>query len=258
MKMKLTSSLINILLTVLTIVIVVPVLGQQRKIEPQGGYWVHDEAGILSAETKAQLEGFIRAEEDSSSNQIAVYIIRSLDGEDIDGFGYRVATEWKIGTAEKDNGVLILIALEDRLMTIQVGKGLEGVLTDATSGRIRRNEMNPYFQQGDYDSGVKAGVLAISRVIHGEYVNDEPPLRSKRKRGSPWITLIVIIVFVILGSRRGGGGRGGRGGYMSRGAWMLPMMMGGMGRSSGFGGGGGGGSWGGGGSFGGGGSSGSW
>src|SRR5688572_22093925 len=85
----------------------VPVFAQ-RPIEPQGGYWVHDEAGILSAETKAQLEGFIRMEEDSSSNQIAVYIIQSLDGEDIDDYAYRVGTEWKIGTAEKDNGVLLL------------------------------------------------------------------------------------------------------------------------------------------------------
>jgi len=226
----------------------------QRPIEAQGGYWVHDEAGVLSADAKAQLERFIRNEEDSTSNQIGVYIIPSLDGEDIDDYAYRVAKEWKIGTAEKDNGVLMLIALNDRMMSIQVGKGLEGVLTDATSGRIRRNEINPYFQQGDYETGVKAGVVAIVRVIHGEYTNDDPPLRSKRKRGSPWITLIIIIVFVILGSRRRGGGSGGS---ISRGAWMLPMMMGGMGRS-GYGGGGGGGSWGGGGSFGGGGSSGSW
>lgn len=231
----------------------------QRSIPPQGGYWVHDEAGILSAQTKAQLERFIRNEEDSTSNQIGVYIIESLDGEDIDQFGYRVAKEWKIGTAEKDNGVLMLIALKDRMMTIQVGKGLEGVLTDATAGRIRRNEINPHFQQGDYETGVKAGVVAIVRVIHGEYTNDDPPLRSKRKKGSPWITLLIIVLFVILGSRRRGGGKGG-GGYVSRGAWMLPMMMGGMGRSGGgsWGGGGGGGSWGGGGSFGGGGSSGSW
>jgi uncharacterized protein len=229
----------------------------QRNIEPQGGRWVHDEAGVLSADTEAQLEQFLRNEEDSTSNQIGVYIIKSLDGEDIDQFAYRVATAWKIGTAAKDNGVLMLIALDERMMSIQVGKGLEGVLTDVTAARIRRNEINPHFQQGDYETGVKAGVVAIVRVIHGEYTNDDPPLRAKRKKGSPWITLIIIILFVILGSRRGG--RGGGGG-ISRGAWMLPMMLGGMGRSSGgsWGGGGGGGSWGGGGSFGGGGSSGSW
>lgn len=233
-------------------------MSQKRAIEPQGGRWVHDEAGVLSPNTVAQLEQFIRNEEDSTSNQIGVYIINSLEGEDIDMYAYRVATEWKIGTAEKDNGVLMLIALKDRLMTIQVGKGLEGVLTDVTAARIRRNEINPHFQQGDYDTGVKAGVVAIVRVIHGEYTNDDPPLRSKRKKGSPWITLLIIVLFVIFGSRRSGGG-GGRGGGLARGAWMLPMMMGGMGRSGGGSwGGGGGGSWGGGGSFGGGGSSGSW
>jgi uncharacterized protein len=231
----------------------------QHPIQAQGGYWVHDEAGILSANTKAQLEQFIRNEEDSTSNQIAVYIVKSLEGGDIDAYAYEVFKAWKIGTADKDNGVLLLIAVEDRLMRIEVGKGLEGVLTDATSGRIRRHDINPYFQQGDYETGVKAGVLAIAQVIKGEYTNEDPrPLRTGRKRGSPWITLIIIIVFIILGSRRGG--KGGRGGGLTRGAWMLPMLMGGMGRSSGgsWGGGGGGGSWGGGGMSGGGGSSGSW
>src|SRR5205085_2193842 len=102
---------------------------------------------------------------------------------------------------------------------------LEGVLTDATSGQIRRHDINPYFQQGDYETGVKAGVIAIAQVIKGEYTNEDPrPLRTSRKRGSPWITLIIIILFIIFGSRRRGGGTGG-GGYMSRGAWMLPMLM---------------------------------
>lgn len=253
------SEVINIMRPIVFLVAVGSFLQTfgQLVIPDQGGKWVHDDANVLSAETVQQIERFLRYEEDSTSNQIGVYIIKSLNGENIDDLSIRVANAWKIGKANNDNGVLLLIAVEDHLMRIEVGKGLEGVLTDATSGRIRRNEINPHFQQGDYDSGVKAGVVAITRVIHGEYTNDDPPLRTKRKRGSPFITLLIILFFIIISRRRGGGGGGG--GYMSRGAWMLPMMLGGMGRSSGgSGGGGGGGSWGGGGSFGGGGSSGSW
>src|SRR5689334_20115783 len=92
----------------------------QRAIQPQGGYWVHDEVGVLSNDTKAQLERFIQNEEDSTSNQIAVYIIKSLDGEDIDDYAFKVFKDWKIGTAQKDNGVLMLIAIDDRMMRIEV------------------------------------------------------------------------------------------------------------------------------------------
>lgn len=203
---------------------------QERAIPAHGGVWVHDEAGILDAQTKAELEYVLKAERDSTSNQIAVLLIPSLDGDDIDLYANRVFREWKLGTAEKDNGVLFLIAINDRKMRIEVGLGLEGALTDALSSRINRNEVAPYFRQGNYNDGVKAGVLAVVKAIQGEYTNDEPPLR-KGKRKSPWVSLIVIIIFIIMASRRN---RGGGGGYMSRGGWMGPMIGGsGFGGSSG-------------------------
>src|SRR5882724_2305664 len=86
----------------------------QRTIPEHGGAWVHDEANVLSAETKAQLEAVLKAERDSTSNQIAVLIIPSLEGEDIDGFGIRVVDQWKLGTKDNDNGVLLLIAIQDK------------------------------------------------------------------------------------------------------------------------------------------------
>ncbi len=220
----------------------------QRAVPDHGGVWVHDEANVLSASTKAQLEAVLKAERDSTSNQIAILIIPSLEGDDIDSYGIRVAEEWKLGTKDNDNGVLLLIAIKDRKVRIDVGQGLEGVLTDAMSSRINRNEIAPRFRQGDYDGGVQAGVIAIIQTIKGQYVNTDPPQR-KRSGRSPWLTVVFIIVILIIMSRRRGGG--GIGGY-----WAAGTLLGGGGGSDD--------SWssgsdyGGGGSFGGGGSSDSW
>src|SRR5882672_6448320 len=85
----------------------------QRAVPEHGGVWVHDEANVLSASTKAQLEAVLKAERDSTSNQIAVLIIPSLEGDDIDSYGIRVAEAWKVGTKEKDNGAILIVAIQD-------------------------------------------------------------------------------------------------------------------------------------------------
>ncbi len=226
----------------------------QRSIPPHGGVWVHDEAGILSAPAKTQLEAILQAHRDSTSNQIAVLVVPSLEGEDIDGYAVRVFKEWKLGQEKKDNGVLFLVAMEERQMRIEVGYGLEGVLTDAMSSRINRNEVAPYFRQGNYEAGIQAATMAIIKVIAGEYVNEEPTVQ-KRKKKSPWGTVIFFVIMLLLMSRKNKGGGSGMGGYWT--AAMLGSMLGGSGRSSG-GWGGGGGDFGGGGFSGGGGSSDSW
>ena len=110
---------------------------------------MHDEANIISAPTEAMLESTLKADRDSTSNQIAVLTIRSLQGEPIEEYSLRVAEAWKLGKAEKDNGVLLLIAIEDKQMRIVAGYGLEGVLTDALSSRINRIEIAPRFSQGE-------------------------------------------------------------------------------------------------------------
>ena len=239
------------------LLVLAPLIGLgQVAIPEQGGKWVHDEANILSEATEAALEGIIRANRDSTSTQIGVLTIPSLQGESLEEYSMNVVEKWVPGQKEKDNGVLLLIVANDRLIRIEVGYGLEGVLTDALSSRINRNEIAPYFRQGDYDGGVKAGVNAIIAATKGEYKNDDPPQRRKSSRRSPLATLIVIIIIILFISRRGRGGRGG-GRYWSSGSgWVGPMGGGffGGGSSSG-------GSWGdfgGGGGFGGGGSSDSW
>lgn len=225
----------------------------QRAIPPLDNNPVHDEAEILSAQTEQELEVFLRRYADSTSNEIAIYIIRSLEGEEMDDYAFRVFDTWEIGQKGRDNGVLLLIAIEDRQMSIQVGRGLEGRLTDLQSSRINRYEIAPRFREGNYDDGVKAGILAITQAIKGEYTNDDPPVK-KRERNSPLFTIFLILLIIIFLSRRRGGGGGG---YWSRGGWIGPVG-GGFG---GFGSGSGGGGWsdfGGGGISGGGGSSDSW
>ncbi len=226
----------------------------QRAVPPHGGVWVHDEANVLSRGTVAQLEQILKAERDSTSNQIAILIVPSLEGEDIDGFGIRVADTWKAGNDKKDNGVIFIVSIQDRKMRIETGLGLEGVLTDALSSRINRNEVAPQFRQGNYDAGVLAGTIAIIQAIKGTYVNENPPQRGRRSGRSPWSTLIFIIIIIIAMASRKGGGGGGIGGYWAAGALLGGLGGGGRsgdswGSGSDFGGGGG---------FGGGGSSDSW
>lgn len=219
----------------------------QRNIPEHGAVWVHDEAKVLSPQTIQQLERVLKQDRDSTSNQIAVYIIPSLEGEEIDDYTFRVFEKWKLGQKGKDNGVLFLIAIQDRKMRIESGMGLEGVLTDLQSSRINRNEVAPHFRNGDYEKGVVAGVIAIMQTIKGEYVNDNPqPQKKKRKNKSIFTVLLTLAVIIFLSRRRGGGGGGGY--WSSGGGWIGPIGGGGFGSS--------GGSWGSGGDFGGGGFSG--
>ncbi len=228
----------------------------QPQVPPHGGVWVHDEAGIFSAPAKAQLEQLLQAHRDSTSSQIAVLVIPSLEGSDIEGYAVKVFEVWKLGQAKKDNGVLFVIAIQERQMRIEVGLGLEGVLTDAMSNRIIRNEVAPFFREENYEGGIQAGVAAIIKTIAGTYVNENPVTQRKRSKRSPLGAIIFFIILIIVMSRKNKGGRGGGGGLWT--AAMLGSMMGGSGRGSGGGFGGGGGGFGGGGFSGGGGSSGSW
>ena len=220
----------------------------QRDVPELANHRVHDDAGILSAETVAYLEQSLRTFEDSTSNQIAILTVPDLEGESIDQFGIRVAEAWKLGTADRDNGVILLVALQDRKMRIEVGQGLEGPLPDAICNRIIRNEMAPAFRRKQYDEGVIAAIEGIRQAIKGEYKGSGP--RKSGRRGLPAGFILLIIVIILIMRSRGHGGRGS--GWSSGRGWYGGGGWGGGsgGGFSGFSGGGG--------SFGGGGSSGSW
>ena len=133
---------------------------------------VNDYAGILSEAAAKDLEKTLRDFEKKTTCQIAVLTIKSLEGENLEQFSIKVAETWKLGQKKKDNGVLLLVAQNDRQMRIEVGYGLEGSLTDFASGRIIANEIVPYFKNGDYNAGITNGVNAIiSTITTGKYTS---------------------------------------------------------------------------------------
>ncbi len=209
--------------------------------------YVNDFTGTLTPEQKSYLEQALKEFDDSTSTQIVVLMINSLDGYPIEMYANETAEKNKIGTKEHDNGILFLIAKDDRKMRIEVGYGLEGALPDALASSILRNEVAPYFRKNQYYKGIVAGLSSIIRAVKGEYTGK--PKGKKNNGLSIFIFyMILFFIFFILASRRGRGGGGG-----------IIYYGGGFG-GGGFSGGGGsfGGFSGGGGSFGGGGASGSW
>lgn len=230
---------------------------------------VNDYANVLSADQKQQLETKLVAFNDSSSTQIAIAILKSVGDYDINEYAVELGRKWGVGQSGKNNGIMIVVAVGDRKISIQTGYGLEGALPDIYAKRIIDNDIKPNFRAGNYYAGLDEGTTSIIKYTKGEYKNDSSKTSSKKGGGGGSIVIIIIIVIVIIIIMRKGGGGGSEviGGRGASNALFWAMLFGsggGGGRSSGgWGGGssgGGGGGFGGfgGGSFGGGGSSGSW
>lgn len=128
-----------------------------------------DQTGTLTDDQKAILAKQISDEREISGNQIAIVIIPSLEGESLEEFSISLARDWGIGTKDNNNGVLMLVVINDKKLRIEIGFGLEGAFTDAQSGRITRNEITPEFTNGNYYEGIHAGLTSIIKAIHGEY-----------------------------------------------------------------------------------------
>ena len=152
---------------------------------------VMDYAGVLAPSTEQVLAASLAAHEDATGNQVVVLTVPSLEGETVEAFALRVFNTWGLGQAERDNGVLVLIARDERTMRIEVGYGLEGTLTDSRAGRIIRSEFIPSFRNQDYDAGTLAGVSAVVGTIEGTY---EP--RDEPSGGAPgWVFRLVFGLF---------------------------------------------------------------
>ncbi|HIG73965.1 MAG TPA: TPM domain-containing protein [Bacteroidetes bacterium] len=152
---------------------------------------VVDRADLLSAETEAALTARLQAHEDSTTNQIVVLTLPSLNGEVLEPYATTVFRTWGLGQAGRNNGVLVLIARDDRKIRLEVGYGLEGALPDATAAAIIRNEMTPRFRSGDFEGGTLAAVDAIIGSIQGEYV----PADSASGDEMPWWGALLFGVF---------------------------------------------------------------
>jgi uncharacterized protein len=230
---------------------------------------VNDRAGMISAAAERELTTYLQALEEASGVQMAILTVPALGGEVLEDFSIRVTDAWQLGSADDDNGILLLVAEAEKQIRIEVGYGLEGELTDAKSGYIIRNAIQPRFQRGDYDGGFLAATQAVGGVVTGEVeipvsaTSGGDRVTSTAPVGFSFNFAVFLIVFALgaLGRRR-------RYGSFGR-ALFWGMLLGGGHRHSGyrrsgFGGGGfsgggfGGGFSGGGGGFGGGGASGGW
>jgi len=218
---------------------------------------VVDEAGVLSDDTKRELDRILAGDEEHfGGRQIVVATVKSLQGDTIEDYGYQLGRHWGIGQKGKDNGALIIVAPNDRQARIEVGYGLEGDLTDAKSRIIIERVMKPDFKNGDYNAGILDGTKAVLATLGNTNFAAPDYKAYERENSEPsgWMTALIIFALIFFFSGRSffwplffmggfGGGWGGRGGG---GGW------------SGGGGFGGGGFSGGGGGFGGGGASGRW
>jgi uncharacterized protein len=235
-----------------------------------------DDIKLLSASQKNSLEQKLIRYSDSTSTQIVVAVISSTNGEYINYLGAQWGEKWGIGQADKDNGILILLAKTDRKIAINTGKGIEYLVTDALSKRIINRDIIPYFKRDDYYGGLDRATDAIFEVLNGEYKGTRQNSGGEFPSEIFILLVIIFIIFVIaISKNRRGGGKGGNDGNRSNGRNLLDaIILSNMGRGSysrgsssgGFGGGFGGSSSGGGGfgggfgggSFGGGGASGGW
>ncbi len=248
----------SLLLTVLTFHLVTTSFALEVPPRPEGR--VTDQTRTLSPDEVAALDGKLAAFERDTTNQIAVLIIPSLEGDSLEDYSIRLAEKWKIGQKGRDNGVILLIVKNDRKVRIEVGYGLEGALPDSVAGSIIRNEIGPRFRGGQFYQGIQAGIDAIIAATRGEY-KARPERRSRSMFGAwlPFLIVFAFIIFVMLASsqaRRRNYHSGGSRGWSSGGGFFGGGPFWGGGGFSG--GSGGGGFSGGGGDFGGGGASGDW
>ncbi|MDO8493209.1 MAG: TPM domain-containing protein [bacterium] len=131
--------------------------------------FVNDFASVLSGQDKTDIEAKLSQFEKDSSNELSVVIIKSLNGDTIENYAVNLFSEWGIGKEGKDNGILLLIAIDDRKMRIEVGYGLEGALTDIQSDLIINNTLKPAFQQADFYGGINRATADIISATKGEY-----------------------------------------------------------------------------------------
>ncbi len=231
---------------------------------PANDGWVTDLAGFLSPQEEQALEQLMASYKAGSGNEIALLTVPDLGKRSLERFALETARAWGIGEEGKHNAALLFVAREERKVRIEVGRGLEGNLTDSISGRIIRNVITPRFKQARFYDGLREGVTAMHAAAGGDY-SSIPRGRGKRGSGSVSLFYLFFFAMVIINLLRGFRGRGGRGGASGG---LLPWLLigglgmgGGRGRhSSGWHGGGSGGfgGFGGGGGFSGGGASGGW
>ena len=204
---------------------------------PRPTGFVNDFAGVLKSDTRGHLEALLSSFEKATGDEVAVATLASLEGRSIEELAPDLFKQWGIGKKGKDNGVLFIVAPNERKMRIEVGYGLEGAINDALAGRLLDENVVPRFKAGDLDAGVAAGTIAIVTTIvakegltfdvdaaFGGSVAAYAPSESRVAHGGAFDTALKILILIVmiylfirhpwlfllfLGSGRGGGGGGG-------------------------------------------------
>ena len=214
--------------------------------------YVNDFANVLSQDSKSNLNSIIAELKSKTGAEVVVVTLKTLEGYMPEDVGLAIGRQWKVGEKDKNNGVIILTAITDRKLRIEVGYGIEPYLTDAQAGRIRDGYMIPYFKKGDYQSGIVYGTAAVVSTIAKGYdvtVSGNyklPPAQDEPDGASIVFLLILMFLFIRYPSFMAGfmfnmmlGGRG----YTGGGGFGGGSSFGGFGGSGGFGGGGASGRW---------------
>lgn len=236
---------------------------------PQLSGRIVDEASLLTADDRASLEGLLAELEAKSTDQLVVVTLTSLQGYDISDFGYQLGRAWGIGRAGTNNGALLIVAPNERKVRIEVGRGVEPVLTDLMTKIIIENAVLPEFRRGDFAAGIKAGVRDIIATLLGDAEGVKERARGRDALESDWVAILIvtfwlaIVLYVIWAQYRYVQASGTPGAMRKQSRYRDGVVFAPGGGSGSWGGGGSsgsrGGGWsGGGGDFGGGGSSGSW
>ncbi|MCC5921109.1 MAG: TPM domain-containing protein [Cyclobacteriaceae bacterium] len=194
---------------------------------------VNDFAGVLNPAQNRKLEQKLRFYNDSTSTELAIVSLTSLQGYDMMDYAIRIFETWKIGKANKDNGILIAFSPKDRQAAIVTGYGMEGVITDAATASIRANYIVPYFRNNDYYGGLNAASDVIFKLASGEFKAEEVAAQGTGSGGWPFIIILLIIIFIgIMG--RGNQNRMRKNHYGGRGIDPLTaaLLLGSMNRSA--------------------------
>lgn len=170
-----------------------------KRLEPTGS--ITDKANLLTHLQEQKLRGILHNLSAQTGAALVIVTLPSMEGGQIDDFTNRLFEKWGIGQADKDDGVLLLVAVKERKIRIEVGYGLESVISDGLAGSIRDKYILPYFKNGQMASGIESGTLALANLIAQHYkieISEKPIVPSRKQQNDNWLVFIIVFAVVIL------------------------------------------------------------
>jgi uncharacterized protein len=197
-------------------------------IPPKPTAYFNDYANVVPKEKAIELNEKLAQFERETSNQIVVAVYPKMESDsDVFDFSYRVKEQWGVGQKGKNNGAVLFVFVQDRKMYLHTNSGLEGALPDATAKHITEQVIKPRFKTGDYAGGLEAGINAIFQAVRGEYTGTGETVQEKKRPGASsgcgplgfLVMLMIVLIVIRLGRRRGGYGYTGMGGPFISSGW---------------------------------------